>query len=72
MAEAKPWSVRRIVAEWLKAHGADGLYDSGCFCLLDDLFECCSELTDRCGPGVKVPCGCGGGCDYHMAPMEED
>ena len=41
-------------ADWLRAHGYDGLYLPGeCACLIDDLRPC-GELDQACKPGYRV------------------
>lgn len=59
--------VRDIVAEYLKKHKFDGLYNiSGvCACKLDDLIPC-EGAQGECTVGYKVPCDCGGGCGWHI------
>ena len=47
-------TVLEIVAEWLKEHGYDGLYQEGeCSCLLDDLFPCGGEYCHDCLAGYQ-------------------
>jgi rubrerythrin len=64
--------VRGMVATHLLAHGYHGLYndDSNCGCELADLMPC-TEPSPYCRPGVKKPCDCGEGCDWHIVPREE-
>jgi len=47
-------TVREIVAEWLAAHGYDGLAYDGCGCKLDDLMPCC-EPGRECEAAYLVP-----------------
>jgi hypothetical protein len=54
-------TVKQIVAEWLKEHGYDGLYNWGhycgceCGCKLDDLMPC-GEGFSNCQAGVRIKC----------------
>lgn len=68
----KPWTVARIVAEWLKEHGYDGLYRQECGCLLGDLIPCGGEGIDDCVAGYRHPCDCGAECEalhcVHVGP----
>jgi len=71
-------TVRAIVAEYLKAHGYDGLYDAGgeCGCENDDLMPCCgawggSGNVPACQPGYRTICDCGDH-DWHMSPIREE
>jgi len=66
-------TVKEIVAEYLKAHGYDGLYADDCGCLLeDDLMPCGLERIDGCRPGYKRPCTCGAGCDWRVGPEKQE
>lgn len=55
-------TVRDIVAQYLRSHNYNGLFDPNrkglscaCGCLLDNLFPC--EFCDaNCVPAYKVPC----------------
>jgi len=53
-------SVKKILAQWLKEHGYDGLYnkkygDEGCGCFVDDLCSCGDEFNlTECTAGYKV------------------
>lgn len=61
-------TVREILTEYLRQHGYDGLYSPGeCGCSLDELAPC-GGLSLDCEAGVKVPCDCGGNCDWHIGP----
>ncbi len=71
-------NVREIVADWLKAHGYDGLYWSetfcdgeGCGCTLDDLMPC--EWVDgrSCVAGYCKPCSHFGEEGYIWAETRE-
>lgn len=59
--------VKDIVAEFLEAHGYDGLFDADndCACSLDDLFPCGEGSLIYCQPGYKIPCNCGDH-DFHI------
>ena len=67
-------TVRGIIAEYLRVHGYAGLYGFECGCSLDELMPCDHKLTPgrcdfaECLPGVKHPCDCGEGCEFHMGP----
>ena len=66
-------TVKAIVAEYLKAHGYDGLYDDDCGCLLeDDLMTCSRDGLDACQPGYKQACTCGEGCEWHVGPEKQE
>lgn len=45
--------IRKIVREYLKAHGYDGLYNYECGCAIDDLMPCDASTEDiwECEPG---------------------
>ena len=49
-------TAREIIAEWLREHGYDGLYDDcgseGCGCEIDDLAPCEGWVL-RCQPGYR-------------------
>ena len=65
-------TVKAIVAEYLKAHGYDGLYDDDCGCLLgDDFMPCGLERIDGCLPGYKQAPDCCGDCASGVAPKRE-
>jgi len=72
-------TVREIVADWLKAHGYDGLWRDGCSCQSDDLMPCDwlnGEDNADCEPGYKTPCdpatcSADGDCPWHIGPKEE-
>lgn len=56
MSSDRTWDVADIVADWLKTHGYDGLYDDegdGCGCRLGDLMPC-GECNCACLAGVFV------------------
>ena len=61
-----------MIADWLKSHRYDGLYnaDDVCGCLLDDLAPCEDFSDGDCEPGYKANCteDCdhGGPCKYHL------
>ena len=63
----EPQSVLRIVEDWLRANGFDGLYnaDAECACVLGGLSpgDC---LSEECWAGYKTACGCGDH-DWHIA-----
>lgn len=60
-------TVSIILAEWLGAHGYDGLVEqrAGCACRLPDLCQC-GEILDDCVAGHEGPCDCGEGCGFHI------
>lgn len=61
--------VSGIVLAYLQAHGFDGLYnDIVCGCEADDIFCCCGDGIENCVPGIKLPCNCGEGCNFHIGP----
>lgn len=47
----------KIVEDYLKSHGYDGLCcpDAGCGCRLGDLAPCCDGM-DNCTPGYLIEC----------------
>lgn len=47
-------TVKKIVSNWLKKHGYDGLYNSftECGCLIEELMPC-DYSCDDCKPGYK-------------------
>ncbi len=60
--------VREIVAQYLKEHGFDGLYNEngGCGCIIADLGPCPEQSFD-CKPGYRVDTPDDPeGCDYHI------
>ncbi len=61
-----------IVADWLRAHGYDGLAGEDCGCALDDLMPC-GEIHLDCVAGHQVlgcTSDCGRRCDYHIVAGE--
>jgi hypothetical protein len=60
MPKKKQITAREIIAEYLKAHGYDGLCTHDCGCGLDD-FICCSDDFSDCVPAYKSTCS--GRCD---------
>lgn len=60
-------NVIKIVENWLKAHGYDGLYSVAgeCACPIGSLFPC-GECHSDCMAGYKIPCTCGEGCDFDI------
>jgi len=65
--------VNKIVLDFLKQNGYDGLYnpDSECACLVSDLAPC-DEMTDSCEAGYKTDgCTCGEECDFHINARKE-
>ena len=66
-------NIREIVADWLRQHGYDGLYDAeyDCACTLDALAEC-HALHDECVAGVKIPSPHGDGDDWDIGPKPEE
>ena len=68
--------VGTILADWLKSHGYDGLYQAGvfgCCCELSDLAPCDNPDPINCHAGYKSPCldpkecECGGVACLHIA-----
>lgn len=69
-------TLHEIVAEWLREHGYDGLYNTEgpCGCGLDD-FMPCNELGMDCEPAYKrrcdAPCPESGDCELQEGyPIE--
>ena len=60
--------VLNLVQEWLELNEYDGLYCEECSCVLDDLAACGHLLCD-CEAGHRIPCTCGGGCDFHIGDI---
>ena len=66
-------NVQKIVADWLKAHGYDGLLSEtgACACRLADLMPCEEPGVD-CLAGHEEPCPgeptdyCEGDCTFHI------
>jgi hypothetical protein len=58
--------VGRIVAEYLEAHGYDGLWnpDGECACLTNDI-GACEQIYHECQAGWMAPCTCGEH-DFHI------
>jgi hypothetical protein len=59
-------TTREMIAEWLRAHGYDGLCCDECGCLVDNIAPC--ELWGNafeCKPGYRCPCDCGEH-DWHV------
>ena len=54
-------TVKEIVADWLKQHGYDGLFNPDCGCVLDDLMPCADRFSD-CEAGYRVACS---ECKWH-------
>ena len=67
LTRPKIMDVGDIVAEYLEAHGYDGLcnIDAECGCTLDDWIPC-QCLSENCLPGWKAPCPCGDH-DWHIS-----
>jgi hypothetical protein len=52
-------NVSKIIAEYLKTNGYDGLMnENDCACELSDLIPCGEDFS-LCEPGWKKPCDCG-------------
>ena len=64
-------TVREIIEKYLKENEFDGLCGDDCGCPIDDLMPCMCDSMDSCVPGYKVPCDCGGGCDYHISESKD-
>lgn len=43
--------IEDIIADWLKEHGYDGLYNEECACPLDDLYPCYGGPCYDCQAG---------------------
>lgn len=66
-----PKTVLEIVTDYLRLRGYDGLYSpDDCACVLEDLVPC-GEMRTACRAGVRMPCDCGEGCDWHVGPKRE-
>ena len=66
-------NVARIISEYLKTNGYDGLYnlDGGCACEIGDLAPCeCLNLD--CKAGIKEPCDCEEGHRFHIVPKGKE
>jgi hypothetical protein len=65
-------NLRGIIADWLRTHGYDGLYDDDgeCACRLNDLIPCGDANPTYCKPGVISICTCGEGHDSHIVSRE--
>lgn len=63
--------VTQMVTEWLKQNGYDGLYndDGQCACDISDINPC-GEICTECTAGMKEPCECGDGHNYHIVEVE--
>lgn len=59
--------IRKIVEQWLRVNGYDGLAGDGCGCQISELFCCEYPDMDGCQPGYKITCP---GAD--MCPISED
>lgn len=55
-----------MVADWLKRHKYDGLYNPECCaCLIDDLAPC-GEMQNECRPGYRADCSDACGCEHYF------
>lgn len=67
-------TIAEIIADWLRAHGYDGLTDGDCACELTDLLPCSRGVIPticRAGHRVKgCTSECGHQCDYHIVAEE--
>lgn len=71
-------NVREILADWLRQHGYDGLFNDGvCACSVDELMPCL-EPSSECQAGYAVACcecacqdDCPGGGDFDYLITEE-
>lgn len=69
MSENRRVSVSEILVDWLVDNGYDGLFnhDGDCGCSVRDIVPC-GNLGVNCEAGHEVPCVCGNGCDFDIAP----
>ena len=65
----KEMTVKEIVKNYLIANGFDGLYGDECGCETSDLVPC-GGPCDECMAGYKLPCDCGGSCNWHIGNAE--
>lgn len=71
-------NVREILADWLRHHGYDGLFNDGvCACSVDELMPCL-EPSSECQAGYAVACcecacqdECPSGGDFDYLITEE-
>ncbi len=65
-------TVKDIIIAYLQEHGYDGLWcgNGDCSCTPDDLAPCSEMTPEYCQPGVKVPCTCEMGCEFHIGERE--
>lgn len=65
-------TVKKILIEWLKSHGYDGLYcsDYDCSCDIESI-NCCDLHFAFCEPGVKVKLENDLNYDYKIIPRKE-
>jgi hypothetical protein len=66
----------KLLADWLKKNGYDGLYclEDECGCLSDDLVPCGNDVDcvfDCCVPGFKRKAGPDSEYDWIVGPKEE-
>lgn len=70
-------TVKSIMADWLREHGYDGLWNENeCGCTVDDFMPCGGESIADCKPGYHVPCKgedcellwCESATDAHIGP----
>lgn len=66
-------TIREAIEKVLKENGCDGLYneDVDCACESGDLFPCEDPETDGCKFGVKAPCDCEEGHEFHVVKRPE-
>ena len=64
-------TVNKILEDYLKANGFDGLFYPGeCSCVIGDLQPCGLTMLD-CEPGNKMPCKCGQACDFDIGILKK-
>lgn len=70
MSENESITVKKIVVDWLKANGYDGLYneEGPCGCILDDLICCADSGIEQCEAGHRIDGDNEDGFGYLMYP----
>ncbi len=61
-----------MLQDHLDSQNLDGLVNArtGCWCVGKDLLDCTGPAT-YCEAGVKVPCDCDEGHEFHIMPRED-